>query len=496
MQDANGRTVASAGVTITVALSTNAPGGKLFGSVSSAAVNGVATFTNLSVDRTGNGYTLIAAGSNVASAISVPFNIVAAAAAKLVFATQPTGASAGDALAPAVTVKVLDAYDNVVASANNSLSISLSPNPNGGTLLGTTIMGALNGVATFANLSVDRTGNGYTLIALGPNQATAISAPFNIVAGGAAKLAFGTQPTGAFIGAALAPAVTVKVLDAYDNVVTSATNSLSISLAANPNGGTLLGTTTVSAVNGVATFSNLRIDRSGSGYTLAVASTTLGPVTSSAFTIVSALPSALQFVTQPSNAVAGTPIQPAIRVAVTDSMGNIVGDSFSRPVSLTLTHPSFSLKGITTVASVNGVATFSDIALEKSGSGWRVRADADGLSSALSAPFTITAAPATYLAVEFEAPNRVKPGQTFVPPISIGVHDTYGNRVVTATDKITISIADNPTGAVLSGTLNVDAINGLATFSDLSIDKLGMYSLGFSAVGLRGVIYIGFYVVP
>jgi len=39
-----------------------------------------------------------------------------------------------------------------------------------------------------------------------------------------------------------------------------------------PGGGTLSGTTTLSAVSGVATFSNLSIDKSGAGYTLTAAS--------------------------------------------------------------------------------------------------------------------------------------------------------------------------------------------------------------------------------
>ena len=41
-----------------------------------------------------------------------------------------------------------------------------------------------------------------------------------------------------------------------------------MAIGTNPGGGTLSGTTTVAAVAGVATFSNLSINKAGTGYTL------------------------------------------------------------------------------------------------------------------------------------------------------------------------------------------------------------------------------------
>jgi len=43
-----------------------------------------------------------------------------------------------------------------------------------------------------------------------------------------------------------------------------------MAIGQNPGGGTLSGTKTVTAVNGVGTFSDLKIDRAGNGYTLRV----------------------------------------------------------------------------------------------------------------------------------------------------------------------------------------------------------------------------------
>jgi len=39
------------------------------------AVNGVATFSNLSIDQPGNGYTLVVSGLRLTDAESAPFNI-------------------------------------------------------------------------------------------------------------------------------------------------------------------------------------------------------------------------------------------------------------------------------------------------------------------------------------------------------------------------------------------------------------------------------------
>src|SRR5437899_1710308 len=89
----------------------------------------------------------------------------------------------------------------------------------------------------------------------------------------AAKLAFIVQPSNAAAGAGIAPAVQVAVQDAQGNTVTTATTSITVAIGTNPASGTLSGTTTVAAVSGVATFSDLSIDKAGSGHTLTATAT-------------------------------------------------------------------------------------------------------------------------------------------------------------------------------------------------------------------------------
>src|SRR3954469_22938251 len=74
----------------------------------------------------------------------------------------------------------------------------------------------------------------------------------------ASKLALGQQPGSTVAGAVISPAVTVRVLDAYGNLVSSDnTDTVTLAIGSNPGGGTLSGMTTVTVSGGVATFSNL-----------------------------------------------------------------------------------------------------------------------------------------------------------------------------------------------------------------------------------------------
>jgi len=101
----------------------------------------------------------------------------------------------------------------------------------------------------------------------------------------ATKLAFLAQPTSSELGAPIAPAVRVAIQDASGATVDSATGTVTVAIGANPGGGTLSGTTTVAAVNGIAVFADLRIDRMATGFTLAATSGTLTGAASAAFDI-------------------------------------------------------------------------------------------------------------------------------------------------------------------------------------------------------------------
>ena len=287
VQDAQGNTVTTATTSITLAIGTNPASGTLAGTKTVAAASGVATFSTLSLNMVGTGYTLTATATGLTGATSNAFNIGVGAAAKLVFTVQPSSAAAGAANSPAMQVAVQDAQGNPVTTATTSITLAIGTNPGSGTLAGTTTVAAVNGVATFANLSINNPGTGYTLTASATGLMGATSNAFNITlsVGPAAKLVFTAQPSTAAAGAAITPAVQVAVQDAQGNSVTTATTSITVAIGTNPASGTLSGTTTVAAVNGVATFANLNINNPGTGYTLTASATNLTGASSSGFNL-------------------------------------------------------------------------------------------------------------------------------------------------------------------------------------------------------------------
>ena len=99
------------------------------------------------------------------------------------FVIQPSTTLPLRTIEPAVQVMAMDADGNRVTSYNGPVSIALGRN--GGMLLpgrlsGTATVTAVDGIATFSNLSIDQLGNGYTLIVSAAGVTGAESATFNI----------------------------------------------------------------------------------------------------------------------------------------------------------------------------------------------------------------------------------------------------------------------------------------------------------------------------
>jgi hypothetical protein len=100
------------------------------------------------------------------------------------------------------------------------------------------------------------------------------------------------------------------------------------------------------------------------------------------------------FVVQPSNTLLpGTAIRPPVQVAALDAQGNPV-TSFTGPVTIALAHDgsllgNAHLTGTTTVAAVNGVATFADLSVDQIGWGYTLQAAAANLPAIVSAPFNV-----------------------------------------------------------------------------------------------------------
>jgi hypothetical protein len=141
--------------------------------------------------------------------------------AKLAFVQQPSNATAGVSISPAVTVQLQDAGGASVAQANVSIALALGSGT--GTLSGTATQPTNgSGMATFAGLSVNLAGT-KTLSATSGLLTGATSSQFVISAGAATSLTIsGGNNQSATVGTAFGAPLQVLLTDSLGNAVSGA----------------------------------------------------------------------------------------------------------------------------------------------------------------------------------------------------------------------------------------------------------------------------------
>jgi hypothetical protein len=475
----NVNTSFNSGVTLT--LGSNPGAATLGGTVTGNATSGVATFTGLTLNQAGAGYTLIASGSGLSAATTSPFSVTSGAATQLVVTTQPPGSViAGTAFGLVVTAE--DSFGNVNTSFNNAVTLALGSNPGAATLGGTVTATATAGVATFTGLTLNRAGAGYTVIASGSSMSSVTTNAFGVVAGAATQWVVMTQPPATVTaGGPFSMAVTAD--DAFGNVNTTYSGSVSLALAANPGGAALGGTTTLSASAGVATFTGLSLNKAASGYAVSASSGGLTAVTTSAIRVAAAAATQLVVTTQPpSSATAGSAF--SLAVTALDGFGNVAA-TYSGSVSLALaSNPGGATLGGTTVLTASaGVATFTGPSLNKAASGYTLVASSSTLNTATTGSITIVAAAATKWVITTQPPPSVAPGASF--GLQVSAEDAFGNVNTSFSKSATLALGSKAGGAKLGGTTTRNASAGVVSFTGLTISRAGTgYTLIASGNGL------------
>ena len=239
----------------------------------------------------------------------------------------------------------------------------------------------------------------------------------------------------------------------------------------------------------MATFSNLSIDNSGTGYRLSATASGVSGATSAPFTINAGAAARVSFTVQPGSAVAATFIPgatgPTIQVTTRDALGNPVKTYTGNvTVALAANPPGGTLAGTTTVAAVAGVTTFNNLTLDKSGAGYRLVVTALGLAPDTSDAFSVTAGAATQLLFTVQ-PSTAVHAVAIAPAMRVTALDAQGNVAAGFVANVTLAIATNPSGGALSGVVTVAAANGVAVFAGVSINNAGVgYVLKASSAGL------------
>jgi uncharacterized delta-60 repeat protein len=282
-EDSAGNIESSFNGNVTVALANNPGGATLGGTLTVTATNGVATFADLTLTNAASGYVLFVSANNLSSTETTPFAVAPANAAQVVITQQPpSSVTAGSGFGLTATIE--DAYGNVETGDNANVSVALASGPSGTNLGGTVSESAVNGVATFSGLTLTAAASGYSLAVSSTGLSSATSAAFSVTPAAASKIVITQQPP-ASVGLRDSFGLVAVIEDAYGNIVTSDSGTVTVALANNPTGAKLGGTTSVKAKNGVVTFSGLTISKVGTGYTLQLSRSGLTGATTSAINV-------------------------------------------------------------------------------------------------------------------------------------------------------------------------------------------------------------------
>ncbi len=344
--------------------------------------------------------------------------------------------------------------------------------------VGKRVSGTSNYTLTAATTSLPVGADGFFARAVDSkgHDSAPVSATFNITPAAPAKLVFTTEPVGTTAGSTLADVV-VKIEDVHGNVETSDDSAVTLSIpAGGPGPFDDSSTVTVDAVNGVATFSSVALDTTGT-YTLAAADVTdnLANFKSAAFKITPGALASLAFVQQPpSSLVAGKIISPGVSVIAKDAFGNILsGSTVTLSVSSGL---SGALLGTLSVkTSATGIATFSGLSVHAAAT-YTLAAHSASITSDPSDSLDVTPAKAVKMIFSVQPPASSPTLSSF--GVTVELLDTYGNPSTSAeASTITLTLALSPHGTSLGGTLTNSVSNGLATFGGLTLATPGSYKL-------------------
>ena len=333
-----------------------------------------------------------------------------------------------------------------------------------------------------------------------------LSIAISIIVGPPAKLAFSQQPSNATGGATIAPPVTVEIQDAAGNLVTTATDTVVLSLR-NADGAILSGTLSRPAVGGVATFNDLSVDKVGTGYQLRANSGSLTEVDSSPFTITGGAASKIQVETMADGSGTIVPAQDlaagswiSVFAIERDAGGNFIGNVAPDSWSL-INKTGGVVDGDLVPAGVQKVAALTGHALGSA----QIHVAKSGLTSIDSGTITITGGAAGLFETMWGSPGA---GDTqFNQPFGVGVDKNSGSVYIadTVNDRIqkfssggTFQLKwggngsgdgqfDNPIGVAVDGAGNVYVAEGSSVPTNRRVQKFnssGVYQTKFSFSGL------------
>lgn len=423
VDDAYGNPIAGVPVTFTAPA---AGASVMFAGASTVTTDasGVATSPVLTANSEVGDLQIEAMTAGAPSPAAFSLRNVAGAVNKLAFVQPPTDAAAGQIIAPPVTVQLLDTFGNAAHTAGVGVAVQVDPVV--GRLRGLRALAPqntdTNGLATFANLSVDQAGQ-YTLLATSASIASATSGPFSIRAGAAANIQATTgTPQSVAVQTPFAQQLQATVRDSVGNpvdgvMVTFSAPGSGASAALNPPA-----VTTDS--NGHAN-TTVTADSIAGSYIVTASVPNVSGNAQFALTNVAGGVGQVSFVQQPSNILAGSPITPAVVVLLIDGDGDVMGGA---GVTMSL-RGSATLGGTTTATTdAGGHATFADLTVTAAGS-YQLAAVSGNISAA-SNTFQVSSSRSSVAISVFDGDGQgAGLGSSYGAPLQAKVADPFGNAI-------------------------------------------------------------------
>jgi trimeric autotransporter adhesin len=355
VEDAAGNAVATDASTVSLAFTpqTGTSGAILAGCSQSESL-GVVTFAGCSTTSTGVGYTLTATDGSM-TAVSNTFAVTAGTPAELIITTQPSStATGGTAFATQPVVAVEDAYGNIATTDTSAVTLAITAGTGTtGAAISCTSPNPLNvagGIATFTGCSINKKATtAYTLKATDGSLTSATSSGITVSVGSASQLAFTTQPSSGVNESTHLGTPVVAVEDNGGNTVTTDTGNVTISIGsyAAANGGSNQGALgcsnmTVSAVAGLASFTNCQITGTAAAgtYTFNAGRTGLTTGTSSNVSITAANPTKALITPSTSSTTASNKTTVTLNIQLQDGNSNSATSPAGTTTTLNLTTPS------------------------------------------------------------------------------------------------------------------------------------------------------------
>jgi hypothetical protein len=212
--------------------------------------------------------------------------------ASLHIRSQPTNVVAGEALDPAVQVEVRDSGGAVIAGYAGPITIGIDSGPASPVLRGTRTVNAINGVASYSGLTLERAGT-HRLSATAASATPVTSAPFTVSPAASHRIEITLDHDEEF-GAIVAGGglyLQGALLDRFGNLTHDSLTPLAIELIAGPAGAELIGDPAAAPLSpDERYFPGATIHRAGEGYRVRIIGDGILPDTSGSFPVEAAAP--------------------------------------------------------------------------------------------------------------------------------------------------------------------------------------------------------------